>query len=129
MRGLAVLVALVALAACGKDETIAGRTTPQTVWTLVEMDEDAISATFTIQFDVEGASFGQADCNRFNTTQTAPYPWIEFGPIAATKALCANSDIEQRFFAALGNAETVEIAGDTLLISGPQTILTFKSNG
>lgn len=122
-----LLCMLLSLAACQKDETVAGLTTPETVWRLVNINEEAITADFTIQFDKDGAVFGQAACNRYTTTQSAPLPWIEFGMIASTKALCPNAELESRFFAALGMAESVEIAGDTLLISAPNTVLTFTS--
>ena len=127
IRTFCILCAAFILVGCQKDETIAGQTTPDTVWTLVELNGSATQAEFTIQFDKDGKTFGQADCNRYTTTQTAPLPWISFGPIAGTKALCPNADEETAFLNALGQVETVEVAGDTMLMSGSEAELVFKS--
>jgi len=129
IRSVGILLAAVLLVGCQKDETIAGQTTPDTVWTLTEMNGAAIAAAFIIQFGEDGATFGQADCNRFTTTQTAPLPWFKLEPIAATKALCPNANLEMQFLNALSLSEQAEIQGDTLLLTGPNSELVFKSNG
>lgn len=130
MRYAGLLIAFgLTLAGCQKDETIAGVTTPDTVWTLTEMNGVAVTATFTIQFEKDGAVFGQADCNRYRTTQRVPLPWIEFAEIAGTRALCPNANLEMEYYTALDAVETAEIAGPTLLMTGPDVTLTFRSDG
>lgn len=121
------LLAVGLLVGCQTDESIAGFTTPETVWQLQSFNAEEITATFTIQFDADGQTFGQADCNRYTTQQNVPYPWIEFGPIAATRALCPEAELENRFYNALTAADQVEIVGNTLLITGPDIELVFKS--
>ncbi|MEM9715524.1 MAG: META domain-containing protein [Pseudomonadota bacterium] len=127
IRALAALGIILAMAGCQKDETIAGFTTPDTVWNLELINDTPVEPVFTIQFAEDGRTFGQADCNRFTSVQSAPYPWFDLGPIAVTKALCLNNQDEGRYILALDAAETVEIAGDVLLITGPEVALTFRS--
>ena len=124
-----VMISAAVLGGCKKDETIAGKTTPETVWTLLQIDEVPVSAVFTIQFGEDGAVFGQADCNRYRTTQSAPLPWVEFGPVAGTRALCPNAELEVAFYQALEAAEQAEVLGDTLLLSSDTATLTFRSSG
>ncbi len=78
------LVLALTLAACFEDETVTGYGGDR-LWTLVEMDGTAFNARATLRFGEDGKVSGQAPCNRYFSTQTAPYPWLDLGPIGATK--------------------------------------------
>ena len=129
IRLAGILLATALLVGCQKDETIAGQTTPDTIWVLTNLNDAPFEGRFTIQFGENGAVSGQMDCNRYTATQTAPLPWFELGPIASTKALCPAAQSEQAFSKTLGAAETAELQGNVLLISGPEGELVFSSGG
>ena len=75
-------------------------------------------AQTTIEFDAEGRVFGSGGCNRFTGTYTYDGGMLGFGPLAGTKMMCPEAvmDQEDRFLAALGEVERVEMDGPFLLI-------------
>ncbi|SPF78600.1 hypothetical protein ALP8811_02529 [Aliiroseovarius pelagivivens] len=100
-----------------KDETISGYANTNTSWKLVELDGASFPAKATISFPEKGRIAGQAPCNSYSGTQSAPYPWFETGPIAATKRACPDLTAEAEFFEALGQMRLAEVSGDTLILS------------
>ena len=108
---------LLALAACKTDETISGYTDADATWTLVEMDAKPFPARATIAFPTKGNVTGQAPCNSYISTQTAPLPWFKLGPIIATKMACADLNLETRFFEALTAMTLAEVAGNTIILT------------
>lgn len=111
------LLALMAVFSCGADETISAFADAETTWALDELDGLAWTAGGTLTFPEEGRVAGRAPCNVFTGAQAAPYPWIEFGPIAATRMACPDLEAEQRFFTALEEMTVAEVSGDTLILS------------
>jgi heat shock protein HslJ len=83
----------------------------------------------TIEFDDEGQVFGSGGCNRFTGSYTLDDGMLGFGPLATTKMMCPEAvmDQEDRFLAALGAVERVEMDGPFLLIffSGSEAPLRF----
>ena len=75
-------------------------------------------AQTTIEFDGEGRVFGSGGCNRFTGSYTFEDGVLGLGPLAATKMMCPDAvmDQEDRFLAALGAVERVEVDGPFLLI-------------
>lgn len=115
------------LTAC-KDETISGYANPDTRWALVELDGVPFPANATISFPEKGRIAGQAPCNSYSGTQTAPYPWFETGPIAATRRACPDLAAESAFFEALAQVRIAEVSGDTLILSNEDgRELVFKA--
>jgi heat shock protein HslJ len=110
------LTIALALSACA-DESVSGFANPDAVYRLVEIDGAPFNATATIAFPEPGHAQGTAPCNQWTAAQTAPYPWISFGPIAATRRGCPDLDAEQAFLAALAEMTLAEIQGDTLILS------------
>lgn len=126
MRSLVILLPLL-LSFCQKDETISAFVPPQSIWSLVELNNQAFLETTTISFPEPGSVTGKGPCNSYSTTQTAPYPWFEITGIQATKMGCPSLAIEQNYFETLKNATFAETSGDTLILSndsGP--LLVFK---
>jgi putative lipoprotein len=72
----------------------------------------------TISFQAEGKVGGSAGCNSFFGSWAAEGNAITFGHVGATKMMCPppQMDQEDRFFAALGQAERFEIRDGALLI-------------
>jgi len=110
-------ISLFALTACA-DETISGYVDADATFRLVEIDGAPFAATADISFPEPGIARGTAPCNSWSAAQTAPYPWIEIGPIAATKRACPELNAEQRFFSALADMAIAEISGDVLILTG-----------
>jgi len=111
------LCAVLTAGACKSDETISGHGGAGHVWTLKKVDGQAFDAQAIIEFPEEGKITGQGPCNRFNSTQSVPYPWFEAGPIMATRMACPDLAAEQVFFSALAEMTLSEVAGGTPILS------------
>ncbi len=112
---LALILGLT-LAACFKDETVTGYGGDR-LWTLTEIDDTPFPFRATLQFGEDGKVSGQAPCNRFFTTQSAPYPWLDLGPLAGTKMACRDYKAEVAYLEALSEMTLVEISGDIMILS------------
>ena len=123
MKTLAFITAL-ALTACQKDETISGQTSATDTWHLTQLNGDPISTRITLTFPEEGRIAGQAPCNTYFASQTAPLPWFEVKAIAATKRACPDLKLETIYFQTLEKMTLIERTGDALLLStdGPETL-------
>ncbi len=104
------------LAACLKDETISGYVDQTATFQLVEINGTPFTATTTLSFPKQGQINGQAPCNTYTASQTAPYPWFEIGPIAATRATCTEIAQEAEFFAALARMTLIEALADVVIL-------------
>jgi len=114
-----ILIALLmfTLTGCKYDETISGYVDQRAEWVLVELDEKPFPTRATITFPSKGRIAGQAPCNRYSATQSAPRPWFEAGSVMSTKMACDDLVTEQQFFQALGEMTLVDTLGDTLILS------------
>lgn len=115
-----LLALLGLLAACGPDETISGFLDPGETWQLRELDGAPWTERAALSFPGPGRVTGQGPCNSFTAAQSAPYPWIDIGPVAATRRACPELAAEARFFAALGAMAVAEVSGDVLLLTGEE---------
>lgn len=109
------------------DETISGYVDPKAIYTLVELNGEAVSSDATVTFPTEGRAEGNGPCNAWSASQTAPYPWIELGPIAATRRACPELAFESRFFEALTNVSLAEVSGPLLVLSGDEAEMVFRA--
>ena len=99
------------------DETISGYADPDATYRLTEIDGKPFIASATIAFRTEGRAEGSAPCNSWSANQNAPYPWLELGPIAATKRACPDLASETQFFDALGQMSLAEVQGPILILT------------
>ena len=120
MRLLIALLIPLALGACKYDETISGYTDTKSTWRLVELDGNPFPARATIAFPSKGKVTGQAPCNSYGATQTAPLPWFKLEQIISTKMACPDLAAEQRFFSALGEMTLAETLGDTMILTSDE---------
>ena len=121
------LTLLIALAGCLKDETISGRAGPSDVWVLTGIGDAPVAERITIRFPEQGRVTGQGPCNGYFATQSAPLPWIAFGPISATERACPALDLESRYFGLLERMALAETLGDTLLMTADDGMtLTYR---
>jgi heat shock protein HslJ len=122
-----LFVAVLLLASCARDETIYSYGGAGGNWQVQSINGTEFPATASLQFGPNGEVTGQAPCNRFSTRQTVPYPWIDFGPIAATKMACPDLDAEQMFLRVLDRITIGIVTGDVLTLSnddGDEMVLT-----
>lgn len=117
MRMIGTMIALCALTACQKDETVANYGGAERQWTLLEIDGERFAARATLRFGDDGELRGEAPCNSYFGTQTAPYPWFRAENIGATRRACPDLAAEQRYLNLLAEMTLSEVAGDTLILS------------
>lgn len=115
MRPLFLALAL-GLPACA-DETVSGYVDRNAVYRLTEIDGQAFDASASISFPERGTAQGQAPCNAWSARQSAPYPWLQFGPVAATQMACKDLGAEATFFEALATMTLAEVQGPVLILS------------
>lgn len=130
MRRALILLISLSATACSGDETLRAYGGADKVWTLMELDGIPFDARATLTFPKPGQMAGHAPCNRYTGTMTAPYPWFEAGPLAATRMACPDLIAETAYFEALGAMITSEVAGDTLILgTGDGRRMVFISDG
>lgn len=88
----------------------------------------AVTAVFNSETDNNGTVSGNATCNNYSTSYTLDGSSISFGPVAGTMMMCPiGADQEAAFLAALGTAQTYEIAGSNLFITYDGGVLHFSA--
>ncbi|WP_298974836.1 META domain-containing protein [uncultured Roseobacter sp.] len=126
----AALASLVLVAGCYQDETVNAYGAAGKTWRLVEVDQSAVDYAATLIFPEPGRVTGKAPCNSYTGSMTAPYPWFEMGPIAATRMACPDLEAETAYFSALSEMSQSEVLGDTLILSTEDgRTMTFKADG
>lgn len=104
------------LAACQADETLTAYG-GQGSWALTAINDVPFKAKAHMTLETGGAVRGEAPCNQFSTTQTAPYPWFTLAPIMSTKRACEHLGEEAQFFEMLSKMTLSEISGPVLILS------------
>lgn len=102
---------------CGPDETVSGYADPAATYQLQTLNGLDFASVATIAFPQEGSVTGAGPCNSFRADQTAPYPWFDIGPIAATRRACPELADEQRYFTVLSSMSIAEVNGRVLLLT------------
>lgn len=110
------LLLLLLCTACRGDETLAAYGAGDKTWKLIELDGAPFTARATLTFPEPGRITGQAPCNRFNSTQNAPYPWFEMGEAMTTRMACPEMAEETRFLSALSAMTQSEVLGNSLIL-------------
>ncbi|MEM1302777.1 MAG: META domain-containing protein [Pseudomonadota bacterium] len=113
MRGFVVFLLL---AGCATDETVTRFAGEGSVWSYQDTSVGS-AVPVTLTFPEPGQVAGQGPCNRYSATQTAPYPWFELGPVAATKRACPELAAEAAYFEDLQSMSLAEVSGDVLILS------------
>ena len=82
---------------------------------------------YDIEIASDGSVSGQAPCNHYSANQTAEPPAFKLGPITTTRMACSGNAgrLENRYLAALAQADGITYDGGVLKITGP-TYLTFE---
>lgn len=117
MRRLLTFPLLFSLFQCGQDETLSGYGASDIDWALVEINKTAFTATATLRFPEEGVITGDAPCNSFTGTQTAPYPWFEVTDVAVTRTTCANIAAEAQMLSMLQTMTLVEVSPNAMILT------------
>lgn len=113
---LLLLMAVLGLGMCDKDETVARYGAADREWVLLELDGTAFPARATLGFPETGKIAGDGPCNRYSGVMTTPYPWFDVGQVISTRMACPDLQAEAAFFKALSEMTESEVAGDTLIL-------------
>ena len=116
---LIALTLLAIIPSCA-DETVSGYADAEAIYRLVEIDGAAFAARATISFPEEGVARGEAPCNTWSATQSAPYPWIDLDAYAVTRRACPELREEGMFLAALAEMTLAEVQGPVLILSNDE---------
>ncbi|MGY3438240.1 MULTISPECIES: META domain-containing protein [unclassified Marinovum] len=111
------LLTVALLAACDSDETLTAYGAAETTWALQSLNGAPYPATATLTFPEPGRLAGQAPCNSFSGSHSAPYPWFDAGPLATTRRACPDLAAETAFLSALDAMTLAEVQGNTLILS------------
>lgn len=129
LTAAAALAAVSALAACEPENPpVTGAAVPTGQYVLVGIGSDTVpqrNVGLTIESD--GSLSGTGPCNTYSAKQNATPPEFKLGPLVTTKMACTGlaGQLENRFFAAIGQADGISYTGGVLKITGP-TYLTFE---
>lgn len=136
MKYIAILLMLFSLKSCGntKHTESAMQKKPDQIfgnYIITTISNDTLDIdTLTITFE-EGTNrvSGYSGCNRFTGTFEIHENNLKFGPIAATKMLCAevNNTIEQQFFEALSKTNQFSVENGTLKLLNDTEIMLVAS--
>ncbi|MEL7344344.1 MAG: META domain-containing protein [Pseudomonadota bacterium] len=99
------------------DETISAFADPAATYVVTELAGAPFKALATLTFPEPGLVRGRAPCNAFTGSQNVPYPWIDIGPLMATKAACPDLAAENAFLGFLQSATMVEVSGPVLILT------------
>ncbi|WP_296417913.1 META domain-containing protein [Pseudooctadecabacter sp.] len=128
IKTAAFLIPLVALNACGTDETVSGYADPDATYHLIEMDGVTPVAPATIRFPEQGRVTGQGPCNAYMASQTVPYPWFNVDAIASTRRACPHLPQEAAYFRLLENMTLAEVTDTILILSDTEgRMLIFEA--
>ncbi len=123
------LAVLVLLAACNEDETVSGYVDDNTIFALQSINEQPFQASATIDLSETGKVSGEGPCNSYSAEQSAPYPWFDLGPIAATERACEDLSAEVTFFQALQSMTIAEVNGPIIILTNDaKEEMVFEAN-
>ena len=117
---LTLVLLLIALTACRKDETVRAYGGGDRTWTLKFLNDAPFPATATLTFPKEREISGQGPCNRYFGALTVPYPWFDTGPIGSTRRACPDLEVETIFLQALEAVTLSEVLGDVMILSNTE---------
>ncbi len=122
-----LLVPMLLLSACAQTSVVDDLTGSH--WELQSIHGDSITLLSygELTFHDGGLVSGEGGCNTFRSSYQSDSATgsISFSTISSTKMVCgagANMQIETEYFAALNAAQSYQIQGDTLTISGGEVL-------
>lgn len=122
---IAALAAVLSMTACAAaPDSSTPVSLDGTAWALASAASGPLQARpaeveVTLVFATDAVS-GSGGCNQYRATVTREGDTLRFGPVGATKRGCMDGrgEIEQAWFAALGQPLTVSRDGDQLVLTG-----------
>jgi len=125
-----LLMAVLGLGMCDRDETVAAYGAADRVWVLAELDGAAFGARATLGFPEPGQIAREGPCNGYSGVMTTPYPWFDVGQVMSTRRACPDLQAEAAFFAALAEMTEAEVSGGVLILrNGAGREMLFRAAG
>lgn len=119
---IASLLVLISFVSCNKTTNTVGLT--NTKWKLVKlMGKDINESDAFISFESKNNTvFGNAGCNNFTGTYTLKEEThFELSPLATTRKMCTNMDVETLFLEILNNVDNYVINDNKLMFHKAKT--------
>lgn len=93
-----------------------------TDWQLLAIDGVVLDMTVSasLRIDENGSIGGKAPCNSWSTQNGADLPTLSLKGIRATRMACDKLAEEKSFFDALSVMNALAMAGDNLVLTGPE---------
>ncbi len=138
MRVALVLIALLALAACGESRSPAAPSVPAASVQGITWKLEAIQRTgaatitianpelYTLVFEADGRVNVRADCNTCNGRYQINGGSVAIAQMACTQAFCGTA-IDVAYAAALGEVQRLTRTGNQLLVEGAGLTLRFRN--
>lgn len=115
MTKAASLFVLAALIGCQGDESISAYAAE--TYQLMQINGAPFAASATLTLATPGEISGQAPCNSYGASQSAPYPWLDIGAVRSTRRACPDLDAEARYLTMLPGMTIAEAVGGTLILT------------
>lgn len=122
IRQIAIIsTALLSIAACDRDESLAGYVETGRSYALIEQDARRATVRATLQFR-QGRVHVDAPCSQWHAEISAPYPWwemadVQFPQTWATPAACELAEEDRNFMQLLERMTLSEVSGNILILS------------
>lgn len=134
-RYVAVILPLLAVAACGGGEPVGEPFDPTGAWELTSGEADGTPVPLVDGFRItliveDGQAGGTAACNSYGGEVTVDGSSFALGEIARTEMYCLPDEVmgsEAAYLDALARVESGARDGETLTLSGPAVELVFTA--
>lgn len=129
VKGLVLGGFALTMAGCG-DESLSGYGGADHIWVLQQLDGEVFDASATLVLAKGGDVSGQAPCNSYRGSQTAPYPWFQIDTLATTRSVCPELMAEVTYLQALQEMREAEVAGEVLILRNSEgREMVFRAKG
>ena len=135
MKGLPLVVLILAVGAVGCDDSPTGPTNLVDItWkleTVARVGSAIITVPnpeqFTVRFETNGTVSVKADCNTCTGRYVLDGSSVSIGNLACTLIACPMPGLDTLFTSALQNARTASIAASKLVMTGSEGTMTFRN--
>jgi len=135
MKGLPLVVLILAAGAVGCDESPTGPTELVDITWKLETVARVGSALvtvpnpeqFTIRFETNGTASVRADCKSCTGRYVLDSTSLSIGPLACTRVACPMPGLDTLYTSALENVRAQTVANGTLILTGSEFTLRFRN--
>ena len=135
MKGLPLVILILAVGAVGCDESPTGPTELVDITWKLETVARVGSALvtvpnpeqFTIRFETNGTASVRADCNSCSGRYVLDGSSISIQTLACTRVACPTPGLDQLYTSALENVRAATVSNGNLIMTGSEFSLRFRN--